>query len=85
MLELVEGRDVAIIGTVYKDMKMKPSILDEYTKVLPAGRPRAKPPLIFSPACLVALRACMQLFRGSVMLLQPLTARGLSGQHPDTL
>ena len=33
MLELVEAQDVALIGTVYKDMKMKPSILDEYTKV----------------------------------------------------
>ncbi|KAK9813992.1 hypothetical protein WJX73_008449 [Symbiochloris irregularis] len=32
ILELVEGEEVAVIGTVYKEMKMKPSILDEYTK-----------------------------------------------------
>lgn len=24
---------MAVVGTVYKDMKMKPNILDEYTKV----------------------------------------------------
>lgn len=28
-----EGHEVAVIGTLYKDMKLKPSILDEYTKV----------------------------------------------------
>ena len=33
MLDLQEDQVVALIGTVYKDMKMKPSILDEYTKV----------------------------------------------------
>lgn len=28
-----EGREVCVVGTLYKDMKLKPSILDEYTKV----------------------------------------------------
>ena len=33
VLDLVEGQEVAVVGTVYKEMKMKPNILDEYTKV----------------------------------------------------
>lgn len=33
VLDIPEGKDVAVIGTLYKDMKLKPSILDEYTKV----------------------------------------------------
>lgn len=28
-----EGLEVCVVGTLYKDMKLKPSILDEYTKV----------------------------------------------------
>ncbi|KXZ42854.1 POLD2 protein [Gonium pectorale] len=32
ILEVQESREVAVIGTVYKNMKLKPSILDEYTK-----------------------------------------------------
>jgi DNA polymerase delta subunit 2 len=32
ILELEEGKEVAVVGTVYKQMKLKPSILDEYTK-----------------------------------------------------
>ena len=35
ILDLPEGREVAIVGTLYKDMKLKPSILDEYNKVAP--------------------------------------------------
>lgn len=33
VLDLVEDEEVALVGTIYKDMKLKPSILDEYTKV----------------------------------------------------
>ena len=33
ILNLPENDDVAVLGTVYKDMKLKPSILDEYVKV----------------------------------------------------
>ncbi|KAG2422561.1 hypothetical protein HXX76_015941 [Chlamydomonas incerta] len=32
ILEVQEGKEVAVIGTIYKNMKLKPSILDEYTK-----------------------------------------------------
>ncbi|KAG2484535.1 hypothetical protein HYH03_016671 [Edaphochlamys debaryana] len=32
ILEVQENREVAVIGTLYKNMKLKPSILDEYTK-----------------------------------------------------
>lgn len=32
ILDLPEGQEVAVIGTVYKEMKLKPSILDEYNK-----------------------------------------------------
>ncbi|XP_052299127.1 DNA polymerase delta small subunit isoform X2 [Citrus sinensis] len=32
VLELEEGRECIIIGTLYKHMKLKPSILDEYSK-----------------------------------------------------
>eukprot|EP00891_Asterochloris_glomerata_P002214 jgi/Astpho2/2214/e_gw1.00040.61.1_t len=32
ILNLPENDDVAVLGTVYKDMKLKPSILDEYVK-----------------------------------------------------
>jgi DNA polymerase delta subunit OB-fold domain len=43
VLDIVEGKDVAVIGTIYKDMKLKPSILDEYTKVPPALSPALLP------------------------------------------
>ena len=33
ILDLPEGQEVAVIGTLYKEMKLKPSILDEYNKV----------------------------------------------------
>lgn len=33
ILAVPEGAEVVIVGTVYKDMKLKPSILDEYVKV----------------------------------------------------
>jgi DNA polymerase delta subunit 2 len=32
VLELQDGQPCVVIGTVYKDMKLKPSILDEYVK-----------------------------------------------------
>jgi DNA polymerase delta subunit 2 len=32
ILSVGEDQEVAVIGTLYKDMKLKPSILDEYTK-----------------------------------------------------
>jgi DNA polymerase delta subunit 2 len=32
VLELSEEEEVAVVGTLYKDMKLKPSILDEYVK-----------------------------------------------------
>ena len=35
ILAVPEGQEVVVIGTVYKDMKLKPSILDEYVKVSP--------------------------------------------------
>ena len=33
VLEMPEGQEVIVIGTLYKDMKLKPSILAEYSKV----------------------------------------------------
>jgi hypothetical protein len=33
ILDLPENQEVAVIGTVYKEMKLKPSILNEYNKV----------------------------------------------------
>jgi DNA polymerase delta subunit 2 len=32
ILSVGEDQEVAVIGTLYKDMKLKPSILDEYAK-----------------------------------------------------
>jgi len=32
ILELEDGQECIIVGTLYKDMKLKPTILDEYTK-----------------------------------------------------
>jgi DNA polymerase delta subunit 2 len=32
ILAVGEDREVAVIGTLYKDMKLKPTILDEYAK-----------------------------------------------------
>lgn len=32
VLGLEEGKECIIVGTLYKDMKLKPSILDEYSK-----------------------------------------------------
>ncbi|MEW5307844.1 MAG: hypothetical protein WDW36_010217 [Sanguina aurantia] len=32
ILDVPEGREVIVIGTVYKEMKLKPTILDEYNK-----------------------------------------------------
>ena len=32
MLDIPEEGEVAIVGTLYKDMSLKPSILDEYSK-----------------------------------------------------
>ncbi|GIL57750.1 hypothetical protein Vafri_12896 [Volvox africanus] len=32
ILEVQESMEVAVIGTIYKNMKLKPSILDEYSK-----------------------------------------------------
>jgi DNA polymerase delta subunit OB-fold domain len=33
VLNLPEGQECCVIGTVYKEMKLKPNILDEYVKV----------------------------------------------------
>jgi len=33
ILDLPENQEVAVVGTVYKEMKLKPSILQEYNKV----------------------------------------------------
>ena len=33
ILELPENQEVAVVGTIYKEMKLKPSILSEYNKV----------------------------------------------------
>ena len=50
ILDLPEGQEVAVVGTVYKEMKLKPSILDEYNKARPWGaghacmHPRPMPP-----------------------------------------
>jgi len=30
--DLPEGQETVAVGTIYKDMKLKPSIMDEYTK-----------------------------------------------------
>lgn len=32
VLELEEGKECIVVGTLYKQMKLKPSILDEYSK-----------------------------------------------------
>lgn len=32
VLGLEEGKDCVLVGTLYKHMKLKPSILDEYSK-----------------------------------------------------
>jgi hypothetical protein len=32
VLGLEEGKDCIVVGTLYKHMKLKPSILDEYSK-----------------------------------------------------
>ena len=37
VLDLKEGEECVIMGTLYKDMKLKPSILDEYGKDLALG------------------------------------------------
>ena len=52
ILNLPENDDVAVLGTVYKDMKLKPSILDEYVKVSREGTHAVK---MYSSA--VAFRA----------------------------
>jgi len=39
VLELVEREDCILLGTLYKEMKLKPSILDEYVKDV-----RSRPP-----------------------------------------
>ena len=33
ILDLPENQEVVVIGTLYKEMKLKPSILNEYNKV----------------------------------------------------
>ena len=63
ILDLPEGQEVAVIGTLYKEMKLKPSILDEYNKV---------PLAILSSSCLGTLPhirdldCCSILERGAV-------------------
>ena len=32
ILELKEEQECVVVGTLYKEMKLKPSILDEYAK-----------------------------------------------------
>lgn len=34
VLGLEEGKECTIVGTLYKHMKLKPSILDEYSKTV---------------------------------------------------
>lgn len=65
ILEIKEGEECAVIGTLYKEMKLKPSILDEYTKepsvrvltantkFVQASRDPRSP--LFSPSCLATL------------------------------
>lgn len=38
VLELVDGQDCILVGTLYKEMRLKPSILDEYVKDLDLTR-----------------------------------------------
>jgi len=38
VLELVEGQECILVGTLYKEMRLKPSILDEYVKDLDLTR-----------------------------------------------
>jgi len=33
ILNLPEGQDSIVIGTAYKEMRLKPNILDEYVRV----------------------------------------------------
>lgn len=57
ILDLEEDVDCVLIGTVYKEMRLKPSILDEYTKDMGAVQARAR-------ACSATqkrLRACTSL------------------------
>lgn len=35
VLELEEGKECVIVGTLYKHMKLKPRVLDEYSKQVP--------------------------------------------------
>jgi DNA polymerase delta subunit 2 len=46
ILDLPENQEVAVIGTVYKEMKLKPSILNEYNKV------RSQPASMLRPLAL---------------------------------
>lgn len=43
ILDLEEEVECVLIGTVYKEMRLKPSILDEYTKDMGAVQARMAP------------------------------------------
>lgn len=38
VLGLEGGKECIIVGTLYKNMKLKPSILDEYSKEVSIGK-----------------------------------------------
>ena len=53
MLELQDGEQCVLIGTLYKEMKLKPSVLDEYSKdVRSTTSPTAAFPCVISHALL---------------------------------
>jgi hypothetical protein len=51
ILKLAAGVRCAVVGTLYKQMQLKPSILDEYTKEVSAAFRHLAPPLSLPSSC----------------------------------
>ena len=68
ILTLPENDEVLVVGTVYKDMKLKPSILDEYVKVCQL---RYRLIMVLETCCdrLHVLQAYVHLLRHSIAFL----------------
>lgn len=73
ILGLEEGKECIIVGTIYKHMKLKPSILDEYSKEVHLNQPSSVEPWrcmsLLGPILTFNSQFCLQ--RSKVPLVKP--------------
>jgi hypothetical protein len=90
ILKLAAGVRCAVVGTLYKQMQLKPSILDEFTKEVSAAFRHPAPPLSRPCSCqcspplssMSCLPLSVSLHRSAPPPPSPLLLSVRSGQRP---